>query len=85
MLTKDQMSPQELETWKEANSFLFDHLKELQSSLDEQTAKCAKEILVCTEPVLNQMRLHCCALAGGASVLQELIDMEYSDIVEDEE
>ena len=85
MLNKDQMSLQDFQTWKEANSWLFDHLKELQSSLDEQVNDCAKEVLVCQDAHLAQMRLHCSGLAGGASALQDLINMEYSDIVEGEE
>ena len=85
MLSKSQMSLQELQTWKEANSFLFDYLKELQSSLDEQVAAYAKNVLICDSQYLDNVRLQTAALAGQASLLQDLIDMDYSDIVEDEE
>ena len=85
MLTPQQMSPQEFQTWKEANSFLFDYLKELQSSLDEQVAAYAKNVLICDSQYLDNVRLQTAALAGQASLLQDLIDMDYSDIVEDEE
>ena len=85
MLSKSQMSPQEFQTWKEANSFLFDYLKELQSSLDEQVAAYAKNVLICDSQYLDNVRLQTAALAGQASLLQDLIDMDYSDIVEDEE
>ena len=85
MLSKSQMSLQEFQTWKEANSFLFDYLKELQSSLDEQVAAYAKNVLICDSQYLDNVRLQTAALAGQASLLQDLIDMDYSDIVEDEE
>ena len=85
MLSKSQMSLQEFQTWKEANSFLFDYLKELQSSLDEQVATYAKNVLICDSQYLDNVRLQTAALAGQASLLQDLIDMDYSDIVEDEE
>lgn len=85
MLNKTQMSLQEFQTWKEANNFLFDYFKELQSSLDEQVAVYAKNVLICDNQHLENVRLQTAALAGQASLLQDLIDMDYSDIVEEEE
>ena len=83
MLNKDQMSPKDLALWKESSSWYFDHLKELQSSLDERVAEYAKNVLICNSHQLENTRLQTAALAGQASLLQGLIDMEYSDIVED--
>jgi len=85
MLNKDQMSLQDLALWKESSGWYFDHLKELQSSLDEQVAQAAKTVLICTSQNLENARLHTAALAGQASLLQDLIDMEYSDVVEEDE
>jgi len=85
MLNKDQMSPQDFQTWKEANNWYFDHLKELQSSLDDRVAAYAKNVLICDTQYLENVRLQTAALAGQATLLQSLIDMEYSDIVEEEE
>lgn len=85
MLNKNQMSPEDLDLWKESSSWYFDHLKELLSTTDEAIAGCAKQILVCDLQHIDRLRLHCAGLAGRAGMLQELIDMEYSHIVEDEE
>ena len=85
MLNKDQMSLQDFHLWKESSSWLFDHLKELQSSLDDRVAEYAKNVLICDTQYLENVRLQTAALAGQATLLQGLIDMEYSDIVEDEE
>ncbi len=85
MLNKDQMSPKDLALWRESSSWYFDHLKELQFTLDEQVAAYAKNVLICDIQYLENVRLQTAALAGQATLLQGLIDMEYSDIVEDEE
>jgi len=85
MLNKDQMSLKDFQMWREANSWYFDHLKELQSSLDDRVAEYAKNVLICDTQYLENVRLQTAALAGQATLLQGLIDMEYSDIVEDEE
>jgi len=85
MLNKDQMSPKDFHLWKESSSWYFDHLKELQSSLDDRVAEYAKNVLICDTQYLENVRLQTAALAGQATLLQGLIDMEYGDIVEDEE
>ena len=85
MLNKDQMSLQDFQTWKEANSFLFDHLKELKSTLDDQVTEYAKTVLICSTHDLENLRLRTAALAGQATILEDLINLEYLDIVDDSE
>ena len=82
MLNKDQMSPQEFETWKEANSFLFDYLKELQSKTTEDIEGCAKQVLICPDAQMNHLRMHCAGLVGFSQALKDIIELEYTDIVE---
>ena len=85
MLNKDQMSLQDFQTWKEANSFLFDHLKELHSTTTEDINGCAKQVLICPDAQMNHLRMHCAGLVGFSQALKDIIELEYSDIVEEED
>ena len=84
MLTTKEISKDEFDTWKESSNWFFDYFKELLTSIDQEVDAHAKHALVCDSQYLDSVRLGGAGLVGKASVLQELIDMEYSDIVEDE-
>ncbi len=77
---REEMSPEDFQSWKEANKWFFDYLEKQLSEIDEMVTENAKTVLVCSPAQLDNSRMATAALVGQASALQNIVDLEYEDI-----
>ena len=59
-------------------TFLKDRLKQAE----EATQLLATQVLVCDEEHLNRLRMSASALAGACTVFEDLINLEYGEVVD---
>ena len=65
--------------WKETNPWLWEYFHERMAELEAQTEAYARNILVCPEDQMHNIRVQANVLLGRASSYGELINMNFPE------
>ena len=63
-------------SWKMANKWFLDYLKQVKSELDQQITAHGLGIITCDQDLIDQKRRHASALAGQVYTIDTILDLE---------
>tara|TARA_R110000772_G_scaffold13536_1_gene40034 strand:- start:1233 stop:1496 length:264 start_codon:yes stop_codon:yes gene_type:complete len=82
MLTEKEMSSTEFDAWKDTNSWFFDVLKARQIEYKEAVDSLLQQFSVAPFSFTDHQKQVLITYAQRGSQLQDVIDIDYSDVVE---